>query len=156
MLILFISGFANSQDKQIFETIDIENFWTALDNLSNASSKNDSIKIIQTEYIDNSTDFFKEFIKVRNFNAQEYITLIAKYPRFWNSIRPETENVKNRQYDIEQLLDKYEKEIPNFKRPNVCFVIGCLRTGGTVSKNLILIDTEIAASTPAKSIGLEK
>ncbi|SIT02632.1 gliding motility protein GldB-related protein [Belliella pelovolcani] len=150
LLILFlsISGFANSQDKQIIETIDIENFWRAFDKLSNASSKKDSISIIQTEYIDNSTEFFKEFIKVRNFNAEEYNTLIAKYPRFWNSIRPETENVQNRKYDVEQLLDKYEKEIPNFKRPNVCFAIGCLRTGGTVSKNLILIGTEIAASTP--------
>ena len=52
--------------------------------------------------------------------------------------------------DIEKILDKYEKEIPNFKRPNVCFAIGCLRTGGTVSDNLILIGTEIAASTPEK------
>jgi hypothetical protein len=38
--------------------------------------------------------------------------------------------------------------LPNFKRPDICFAIGCLRTGGTVSDNLILIGTELAASTP--------
>ena len=147
LLFILIFGFANSQNKQIIETSDIENFWKAFDKLKYASNKNDSINIIQTEYIDISTKFFKEFIKVRNFKAEEYVSLIHKYPKFWSSIRKETENVKNRKDDIEKILDKYEKEIPNFKRPNVCFAIGCLRTGGTVSDNLILIGTEIAAST---------
>lgn len=150
LIILFflIFGISSSQNKQIIETIDIENFWKAFDKLKYASNKNDSVNIIQTEYIDKSTEFFKEFIKVRNFTADEYISLIYKYPKFWSSIRKETENVKNRKDEIEKILDKYEKEIPNFKRPNVCFAIGCLRTGGTVSENLILIGTEIAASTP--------
>jgi len=150
LLILFILifGIANSQNKQIIETSDIENFWRAYDKLKYASNKTDSINIIQTEYIDKSTEYFKEFIKIRNFKAEEYISLIEKYPRFWISIRKETENVKNRKDEIEKILDKYESEIPNFKRPNVCFAIGCLRTGGTVSENLILIGTEIAASTP--------
>ena len=147
LLILLIFGFANSQNKQIIETSDIENFWNAFDMLKDASNKNDSINIIQTEYIDKSTEFFKEFIKVRNFKAEEYVSLIYKHPKFWTSIRKETENVRNKKDDIEKILDKYEKVIPNFKRPNVCFAIGCLRTGGTVSDNLILIGTEIAAST---------
>jgi hypothetical protein len=148
LIALLIFGFTNSQNKQIIETSDIENFWKAFDKLKYASNKNDSIKIIQTEYIDISTNFFKEFIKVRNFTAEEYVSLIHKYPKFWSSIRKETEKVNNRKEDIEKILDKYEGEIPNFKRPNVCFAIGCLRTGGTVSENLILIGTEIAASTP--------
>ncbi len=148
LLFILIFGIANSQNKQIIETSDIDNFWKAFDKLKYATNKNDSINIIKTEYIDISSEFFKEFIKVRNFKAEEYVSLIHKYPKFWSSIRKETENVKNRKDDIEKILDKYEKEIPNFKRPNVCFAIGCLRTGGTVSGNLILIGTEIAASTP--------
>ena len=80
-------------------------------------------------------------------NSQEYVKLIGKYPKFWKSIRSETEKVKYRKIEIEKILDSYQEKIPNFKRPNVCFAIGCLRTGGTVSKNLILIGTEIAAST---------
>lgn len=144
----FIFGIANSQNKQVIETSDIENFWQAYDKLKFALNKTDSISIIQIEYIDKSTEFFKEFIKLRNFKAVEYVSLIEKYPKFWISIRKETENVKNRKEEIEKIFDKYENEIPNFKRPNVCFAIGCLRTGGTVTDNLILIGTELAASNP--------
>lgn len=144
---LFIFGLSFSQEKQTIETKDIDNFWIAFDKLKSATTQNDSIEIIQTNYIDQSTEYFKEFIRLRNFTAEEYVKLIGKYPKFWNSIRKETEKVKYRKAEIEKVLDIYEKTLPNFKRPNVCFAIGCLRTGGTVSDNLILIGTEISAST---------
>lgn len=143
----FVFGIVHSQNNHVIETSDIDNFWNAYDKLKDAKSINDSINIMQTDYIDKSSQYFKEFIRVRNFKAEEYIKLLRKYPKFWISIRKETENVKYRKGEIIKILDKYEQEIPNFKRPNVCFGIGCLRTGGTVSNNLILIGTEIAAST---------
>ena len=147
IFLIFVFGFAQSQNKYVIETSDIDNFWNAYDKLENALNNQDSINIMQTEYIDKSSEYFKEFIRVRNFKAEEYIKLFKKYPKFWISIRKETENVTNRKSEIIKILDKYEQEIPNFKRPNVCFGIGCLRTGGTVSNNFILIGTEIAAST---------
>ena len=105
----FIFGLSFSQEKQIIETTDIDNFWIAFDKLKSATTQNDSIEIIQTNYIDQSTEYFKEFIKLRNFTAEEYVKLIGKYPRFWNSIRKETEKVKHRKDEIEKVLDIYEK-----------------------------------------------
>ena len=90
----FIFGLSFSQEKQIIETTDIDNFWIAFDKLKSATTQNDSIEIIQTNYIDQSTEYFKEFIRIRNFTAEEYVKLIGKYPKFWNSIRKETEKVK--------------------------------------------------------------
>ncbi|RYY06536.1 MAG: hypothetical protein EOP43_06055 [Sphingobacteriaceae bacterium] len=144
---LFILEISFAQGKQVIETKDIDNFWSAFDSLKYATSVNDSINIIQARYIDQASNYFKEFIKLRKFTAEEYITLIKKYPKFWSSIRKETENVKFRKAEIEKVLDVYEKALPEFKRPNVCFAIGCLRTGGTTRDNLIVIGTELAAST---------
>ena len=135
-----------AQEKGIIETIDIDNFWFAFDKLAEAKTTSDSVEILQIYYIDNASQFFKEFIRVRNFTAEEYVRLIGKYPRFWQSIRPQTEKIKNRKKEIEKLLDLFERALPEFKKPNVCFAIGCLRTGGTVTKDLILIGSEIAAS----------
>jgi len=57
---------------------------------------------MQIYYIDQATDFFKEFIKLRNFTAEEYVVLIGKYPKFWDSVRKETEKVKYRKAEIEE------------------------------------------------------
>jgi len=143
--LLIVSSFCLGQHPSI-STTDINNFWRAYDKLSTAQSKEDSVTIIQTEYIDQATNHFKTFIRIRKFTAAEYVKIIGRYPQFWNSVRPLTENIVDRKNEIEGILKKFERELPAFKIPDVCFAIGCLRTGGTTSGNLILIGSEIAAA----------
>ena len=146
LLLICLPLLSIAQQKYEVTTFDIDNFWKAYDLLKKAKTKADSIKIIQEEYINQSTAYFKAFIKVRNFTAEEYVQKIGTSPKFWKSIRPLTENISNRKSELEIVFQSFEKELPNFKSPNVCFAIGCLRTGGTTSKNLILIGSEIAAA----------
>lgn len=132
--------------QHIITTEDITHFWEANDALSSAQSKEDSISIIQERYIDRATEHFKTFIHIRKFTAEEYVALLGKYPQFWKSVRPLTENIVNRKDEIEIVLQKFKRELPAFEIPDVCFAIGCLRTGGTIGNNLILIGSEIAAA----------
>jgi len=127
-------------------TSDIANFWKAYEMLSTAKTKQDSIVIIKNQYIDKASEDFKEFIKARNFTAQEYVEKIGRYPLFWRSIKPLTENIEDQFHELEDMLTKLGAAIPHYRQPDICFAIGCLRTGGTTSGNLVLIGTEIAAA----------
>ena len=146
LILGLVSVVGFTQSTYDIETADIRNFWLAFDLLETAKTKKDSIEIIQKEYINKSTEYFKEFIKVRDFTAEEYVSKIQLYPKFWKSVRPLTEAIKDQKDKIEEVFTRYRKELPNYKQPNICFAIGCLRTGGTVSNDLILIGSEIAAS----------
>lgn len=128
------------------ETSDITNFWHAFEMLNKAVTKQDSIDIIQKHYIDKASVDFREFIKIRNFTAAEYVEKIGRYPLFWKSIKPRTENIEDQLSELYGVFAKLEATIPNYRQPNICFAIGCLRTGGTTSKNLVLIGVEIAAA----------
>ncbi len=141
-LMVSFTGFSQPS----ISTMDIDNFWRAYDKLNTARSKEDSIAIIQKHYINRATNQFKTFIRLRNLTAAEYVRIIGNYPKFWNSVRPLTENIVNRKDEIEAIFQKFEDKLPAFKIPDVCFAIGCLRTGGTTGNNLILIGSEIAAS----------
>lgn len=147
LLLLPTEGF--SQYDYVIETKDIDNFWRAFDQLAEASSPADSIAIMQKQYLDEASAYFEKFIELRNFTAEEYVDKIDRYLKFWRSIRPLTENIVNRKPAIEAIFKTYRDSFPAYDQPNVCFAIGCLRTGGTTSKDLILIGAEIAASTPA-------
>ncbi|MBX2969837.1 MAG: hypothetical protein KF803_10745 [Cyclobacteriaceae bacterium] len=142
---MLIHGVVLAQSHTI-STEDITHFWEAYDELTSAKSKADSISIIQQKYIDRATGHFKTFIRIRKFTAEEYVTLLGKYPQFWKSVRPLTENIANRKDEIEAVLQKFKNELPAFEIPDVCFAIGCLRTGGTTGDKLILIGSEIAAA----------
>jgi hypothetical protein len=146
ILLLFLPISCISQKEHVIETRDISHFWSAYDQLKVAVTKEDSIRTIQEGYIDQASAYFKAFIKARDFTSAEYVALIQVYPEFWKSIRPLTERIASRKNEIETVFAQMDTTLPGFRQPDVCFAIGCLRTGGTTSKDLILIGAEIAAA----------
>lgn len=146
-IILFISLTslnlsAQSKLNYTISTSDIDNFWIAFDSL--ATTK-DSVKTIQKLYLDKGTDALRRFAKSRNYTAEGYALFIRKFPKFWQSIRPSTSGISARRQEIIATFEKIKKTYPRFKEPDVYFVIGCLRSGGTTNAKGVLIGAEISA-----------
>lgn len=131
------------------ETRDIDNFWIAYDSLVTST---DSARTFQELYLDKASPFFKEFLRVRNFRAKEYVRLTRNMPEFWKTIRPLTEDIQNRKSELQPAFSKLRELYPAFKQPDVCFAIGPLRTGGTVTNGLILIGAEIEAANQSVNL----
>jgi len=145
-ILLLISILLSPITDYRIETSDIANFWKAFEMLENALTKQDSIDIIQKYYIEKASPDFKRFIKVRNFTASEYVEKIGLYPLYWKSVKPLTENLESSIIELEDVFIKLGEAIPNYNQPDICLAIGCLRTGGTTSGDLVLIGAEIAAA----------
>lgn len=134
-------------------TSDVALFWEAFDALVGARDHADSVAIIRVRYLERGSEGLQRFRKVRDLAPEHYVRSIAAAPKFWRSIRANTVAAGSHSEAISRILDKYEATIPGFRRPRVCFAIGRLSTGGTVSKGWILIGSEIvcADSTVEKS-----
>jgi hypothetical protein len=128
-------------------TADIDHFWQAVDALSNCKTHTDSVSAIQKLYFDRATDGLIDFIAARDLTAEAQLQLIARYPKFYASVRKNTLEVKNSEKVIQELFVKFQSLYANFKPFKVCFAIGILNTGGTVSDKFVLIGTEITASS---------
>ena len=122
-------------------TSDIDNFWIAYDALENSK---DSIQTIQNLYINKASPEFKKFIKIGNFKAKAYVNWIKDIPSFWKTVRPGTLAVKKKKPEIDKVYNNLQKIYDGFQAPDICFAISPLGSGGTTSKGLILIGTEIA------------
>lgn len=131
------------EDSLNIVTSDIENFWIAFDKLSGSV---DSVQVIQKYYLDKATPEFQEFLKLRNFTAEEYVASIKEVPSFWKSVRPLTEKIESRKSELIPFFKKLKELYPTYRQPDVCFAIGTIRTGGTTGEGLILIGAEIAAA----------
>lgn len=147
LLIIKCSFGQTLKSLQNVQTTDIDNFWEAYDNLKNCINRKDSISSFQFVYLDRATDGFKEFIEVRELTAEKFVNAVSKYPKFYNSVRKNTLEVKNIAFVIECVVQKFEQIYLNFKPFKVCFAVGIANTGGTVSDNYLLIGTEVSAAT---------
>ncbi|HNR55595.1 MAG TPA: hypothetical protein PKJ19_10525 [Flavobacteriales bacterium] len=126
-------------------TEDIPRFWEAYDALATAKDRADSVACFQRLYLDRASEGLKRFMKVRDLGAEHFADA-AWHSAFWSSIRPNTLRIQERETAINAVLDRYERELPGFTRPQVCFAIGRLSTGGTVSGSWILIGSEIVCA----------
>jgi hypothetical protein len=136
-----------SENKKNVLTIDVDHFWEAFDNLKNCKTFADSVNSFQQLYLDRATDGLVDFIRVRDFQSEKYVKLVAKYPKFYKSLRKNTFEVKKSEQIIEAVFSKFKEIYPNFKPFKVCFAMGIMNTGGTISNNFVLIGTEITTST---------
>ncbi|PST84021.1 hypothetical protein C7T94_04595 [Pedobacter yulinensis] len=135
------------ENNKMVSTRDIDHFWTAFDRLKKCKNYADSCLAFQEEYLDKATNGFRDFIRIRNLTAEKYVAMASRYPKFLSSIRSKTYLVKQWQENVKRVFERFAKLYPAFKPTKVCFAIGILNTGGTVSNRFVLIGTELAAST---------
>lgn len=132
-----------AENRKSVTTADIDHFWKAYDQLKSDKNLADSLKSIQSIYLDRATNGFLEFIQVRELTAEKFIEALRKYPAFYESIRPNTLVAKKAGPVIQEVFSKFDSMYPGFKTVKVCFAIGIKNTGGTFSSDYVLIGTEV-------------
>jgi hypothetical protein len=135
------------ENNKVVQTADIDHFWQAFDRLKTCHTYTDSVTTFQTVYLDRATSGLGDFTRKRDLSAEKFVHAVATYPKFYNSIRANTYQVKQAVPLIDELFAKFKAAYPNFKPFKVCFAIGVVETGGTISDHFVLIGTEIATST---------
>jgi uncharacterized protein YjaZ len=151
MLLIIRNGFC--QGVFNLKTSDIDNYWNAYDKLAIATSKTDSVQIFQEHYINKATKEYNEFMKSKGCTASEYVSNISKFPKFWKSMRLQA-GFKNQSIieNINRVNNVFDSAFSNFKAPEIYIGFGCFTSGGTTSKNKLLIAAEIAAADSAIDI----
>jgi hypothetical protein len=144
LVVYCISYQITSAQNTNFLSADIERFWEAFDKIKNTTDSIDQIKIIQTNYIDKASEGLKDLIAVRNYSAAEYVNAIKLYPNFWTSMRKNSIDTKILEPAIETDIAKLKAIYPSLNMPNYYFLIGALRTNGTINNQNVLIGCELA------------
>jgi hypothetical protein len=150
-LAITVTTLQSSAQQKVF-TSDIDNFWLAYDSIRSTSDSLKQLQFIQTLYIDKGTEGLHAFMKARDYSAPHWVQLIRRYPKFWNSIRPNTLGIKAKTAEIEESIIKLHQLYPRLKDAKMYFTIGGLRSGGTVDNNLVLIGAEIVTGNAATDV----
>lgn len=149
---IFIFGNLFSQTSNKIFTSDIDNFWIAYDSIQKTNDYSKKISFIDNLYIEKGTKGLKAFMEARDYNDSLYVELIEEYPKFWNSIKPNTLSIKNKTSELNKAIEKFQELYPELKEAEMYFTIGGQRSGGTVSGNMVLVGAEIATGNPTTDV----
>ncbi|MGV0757128.1 hypothetical protein ACTS95_13080 [Empedobacter brevis] len=132
--------FFQVSNAQKIYTTDVANFWKAYDSIQkNPSHKSE---IIDHLFLDKKTAGLKSFMDIKKFGKDDYLTLIEKYPKFWNSIRQNTIIDQKKIKPITKAFKKFEKLYPHTSKGSIYYTIGALKSGGTTNHEDLLLGIE--------------
>ncbi|MBB6370118.1 hypothetical protein [Chryseobacterium shigense] len=133
-------AFFNTTKAQKIFTSDIDNFWIAYDHIR--KTENNKKEILETSFLNKKTEGLKDFMEIKQFGGNDYLTVIEKYPQFWNSIRKNTFIDSKKISSINLALKKLKLLYPNNSTGNIYYTIGALKSGGTTHNEDLLLGIE--------------
>ena len=152
ILFTFLLQFTFAQKSSKIYTSDIDNFWIAYDSINKVNDYQQKLKIINKLYIDKGTKGLHKLMEMRYYTDSIYVDAITDYPKFFNSIRENTLSIKKKEKELNKGIKSFKKLYPELKDAEMYFTIGGLRTGGTVSGNMVLVGAEVAMGNPATDV----
>jgi hypothetical protein len=145
IIVLLFSSCKLTEKKQgNIITSDVTNFWQAYDKIQTTQDSIQQIQYLKELFIDKGTPGLKGVIKARRYTIAEYHKAITTYPKFWNTLRPNTLKINEYTENIERGVGQFIKLYPDAKPAKIYFTVGAFRTGGTTINNKVLIGSEIA------------
>jgi hypothetical protein len=124
-------------------TNDVETFWDAYDQVVKYKDTLRQAAIIRERYFKNADEGVTSFISVRGLKAMDWVRSINRYPKFWQSVRKQTLDVKSKTKNINLLMQRFRILYQPFSQPVVYCIIGNMKTGGVTQHERILIGAEI-------------
>ena len=140
--ILLLANISFSQQK--FVTDDIGRFWSAYDKIITSKDSLQQYQLLRELYIDKASDGLKSMMQVRNYSEKAYLDAILNYPKFWQSIRKNTENYKKVLPEIEKNIGQLKQIYPKMKPSTIYFTMGVFRSGGTTFQDQVLVGCELS------------
>ena len=136
-----------------FITDDLVRFWRAFDQTQTASNP---VSIYQREYLEPGSVGLHDFSQINEFDADSLAEVVKSYPNFFAAIRNNTLALVRDdriQSQIKTHFENLKRLYPAAQFQDVYFVIGALNSGGTVSRNGVLMGMEINARDASTPIG---
>ena len=127
-------------------TYDIDQFYDAFD-LARIDSGN-AENIFNNFYFKKGSKGLKEFYKTKIESKEKFSEFVLAFQDYYESIRNDITDLSDLENQVKQNFKDFEKLYPEANFPDVYFLVGKYQSNGTISKNGLLIGTEMLARTP--------
>lgn len=134
-------------------TSDIETYVRAFDLAAKETTDEGKVKIFKTEYLEHGTPGLLDFYSRRKIGGIDLIVkAVNAMPRYYGSIRTLPQRLDTVEKNIRKGFIHFKEMYPDAIYPDIYFVIGHIRSGGTISDRGLLIGAEVFNVSPGTPI----
>lgn len=129
--------------KAVLVTADLDRFWEAFDEGTDAAT-------LQRRYLDRGSAQLKAFVERRIGSAEKLSSTVTRNRAYYASIRDNTRSVATPEFlgELRAAFAQVKALDPQAEFPPTALLIGRMNSGGTTSRDAILIGLELFTATP--------
>ncbi len=137
-------GKPSATDESVTDASDVDRFWAAYDALQTESDSAAQIRLLDSLFVRPGTPGLEAMMERRGLTAESYRQAVARYPRFWSSVRDNTLRAGDYSARIESAIDALEEVYPRLSPARLYFTVGALMTPGMTLDDVVFIGSEVA------------
>ncbi|MBF9239907.1 hypothetical protein I2I05_21120 [Hymenobacter sp. BT683] len=144
LLLWLVAAPSRGQGHASFVTADIDRFWQAYDRIVTTKDSAQQYAYLNTLFLQPGSPGLQALRQARTYTAQSYVEAINRYPRFWQSVRPNTARAPALARKAAAQVRHLRRLYPDLRMATTYFTMGAFRTGGTAAGNMVLLGSELA------------
>jgi len=125
------------------EVSDVEHFLTTFGKLKTASTRADSIRVLNDGYITPGSSGLSSFVKARIGDASGLLQQIQKHPLYYEHLAVSLAGIQRTRSVIDSAFNRLEAIYPKARFSDVYLMVGRMNSGGTTSPGKLLIGSEM-------------
>ncbi|TPE45820.1 gliding motility protein GldB-related protein [Pontibacter mangrovi] len=155
LTLLLTSAAGYSQASFQIVTSDVDLFWNAFDKLKEAQSKEDSVRVLDEEYLQKASAGVKQFTPGRIRNAAYLQKVINRHPQYYTQLKGHTHKLQEAVPKMQAHYGRLKELYPDTNIPRVYFVVGAMNSAGTIADDPVIgVDMfGLYPNTPTEELG---
>lgn len=136
-------------------TADVERFWSAYDSLSPTSTRADSVRAFERQYLGPGSAGLRAFTRLRIESAEALVDAVSTHRRYYRDIRANTLRASESAPAIRDAFRGLQRIYPEARFPDVTLVVGRLTSAGVATDAGLQIGLELLtrdADTPTDEL----
>ena len=129
-------------DRVRISTADIASFWRAFDLAAREQSTDAKANVFLREYIAPGSEGLHDFYVKKIRSAPRLAKAVEQYPAFYASLRAATVQLSDVAPEIRTVFQRLHQLYPETIYPDVYFVVGAIRSAGTMADYGLLFGAE--------------
>lgn len=129
---------------QHFHYEDVPLFWKTYDKIVREKDSTKQLMLLNSEYISKASPGLSALFNARNYSDRELLRAINSYPKYWRSIRKDSQTARDFEAQITTDFSKLKALYPELSPVDIYFTVGAFRCNGTGTDGKILIGSEMA------------
>ena len=123
---------------------DIDNYWEAYDLINETTDTTKQLNLLEEHYLSKGSLGLKLLMDASYNTREKFVEAIIRYPKYYDSVRPNTLKLKQISEDLEIAINKFSVIYSEMEEFSIYFTMGAMSGVPPFNDSIVVVESELS------------